>query len=266
MFPNTGLTSGEVEEKALLVCGDDGAEVIAAMEAAGALLFPVAKLRAFSTYAFSLSPDGAERFTLCIAGPGSANVEIALTELYHCGARKFVLSGTCGALSSVITTGSVVIISEALRRDGASYHYIPGADKIPLSAKMLELAESVLNEAGVVYGVAASVSTDSFYCMGASTGQDGELLYPGIPLKENFNPPEKFLELKKLIESSEKMVIEMESGAFYSICEASSGIRGYVAIKGVSNQVPFVGNEQVEHSGACLVSAISAAIKVLSAF
>lgn len=266
MFPNTGLTQGEVEEKALLVCGEDEPEVIAAMEAAGAVLFPVAKLRAFSTYAFSLSPEGDERFTLCLAGPGSACVEIAMTELYHCGARKFVLSGTCGSLSPEIKTGSVALISKALRRDGASFHYIPDGDEISLSSELRAEVESILKEAGTTFLSEPTVSTDSFYCMGAERGPDGALRYPGIPLKEKYSPPEKFLELKKIIEAGGELLIEMESAAFYSICEASACITRYAAIKGVSNQVPFIENEQVENSGACLKRAIAASLAVLSAF
>ncbi|NLW20005.1 MAG: nucleoside phosphorylase [Clostridiales bacterium] len=59
------------------------------------------------------------------------------------GARRFILFGSCGALTSSLTEGRLIVPTRAYRDEGLSYHYAPPADYItvrnaPLVAQVLD--------------------------------------------------------------------------------------------------------------------------------
>lgn len=260
MLPNTGLEAGDVELKALLVCGEDAGDLETALSATGAEYEPVQKYREFRTYRAKAAGAG---FTVCLTGLGSASVEVGLTELYMCGARQFVHTGTCGSLGGLIANNSVVLVDEAESHDGASFHYSPGESLRPAGASCLHKAKHILEINGVEYITGRMISTDTFYCMGAARDASGGIARPGLPLKPGFDPPRKFLELKRMLDDKKPYLIDMEAAAFYAICPAVDDDIFFISIKGVANSVPFVPGEQVENTGASLRKAIEAALCVL---
>ena len=53
-----------------------------------------------------------------------------LEEAYRfCGCRKFIACGGCGVLAPDIAVGQLVVLSGAIRDEGASYHYLPPAHR-----------------------------------------------------------------------------------------------------------------------------------------
>jgi uridine phosphorylase len=58
-------------------------------------------------------------------GIGSASVEVIVSELIDCGARRLMRVGSCGSMVPEITPGQVVIATGAVRDEETSRHYAP---------------------------------------------------------------------------------------------------------------------------------------------
>ncbi len=261
MLPNTGLTTKDVGRKVLFVCGEDAEDLTCALDSLGVRHALVKRYREFQTY--TISTDSLEA-TMCLTGLGSASVEVGLTELYLCGARQFVHSGTCGSLSGLVPNGSVVVVDEAESHDGASFHYNPGDPLRPANPDYLKKTKSILLNNGIAFTTGRMISTDTFYCMGAAPDGSGGIRRPGLPLKAELDPPEKFIILKNMLERKMPFLIDMEAAAFYAVCSAVDDNVFYISIKGVANRVPFIEGEQVENTGVCLCNAVEASLCILS--
>lgn len=72
------------------------------------------------------SADGSSIDVLTVAtGMGSASVEVVVSELIECGARRLLRVGSCGSMVSEILPGQVVIATGAVRDEQTSRHYAP---------------------------------------------------------------------------------------------------------------------------------------------
>jgi uridine phosphorylase len=58
-------------------------------------------------------------------GIGTASVEVVVSELIACGARRLLRLGSCGAMVEGIVPGQVVIVTGAVRDEQTSHHYAP---------------------------------------------------------------------------------------------------------------------------------------------
>jgi uridine phosphorylase len=58
-------------------------------------------------------------------GIGSASVEVIVSELIDCGARRLMRVGSCGSMVPEIVPGQVVIATGAVRDEETSRHYAP---------------------------------------------------------------------------------------------------------------------------------------------
>ena len=63
-------------------------------------------------------------------GIGSAIAAATLEEAIGFGCRKFIACGGCGVLAPDIAVGQLVVLSGAIRDEGASYHYLPPAREV----------------------------------------------------------------------------------------------------------------------------------------
>lgn len=61
---------------------------------------------------------------------------------FICGAKKFIVFGSCGALSDAVPKNQMIIPTEAYRDEGFSYHYAPASDyiKVKNSQRLTEIA------------------------------------------------------------------------------------------------------------------------------
>ena len=66
-------------------------------------------------------------------GIGSAIAAATLEEAIGFGCRKFIACGGCGVLALDIAVGQLVVLSGAIRDEGASYHYLPPAREVSLT-------------------------------------------------------------------------------------------------------------------------------------
>jgi uridine phosphorylase len=62
---------------------------------------------------------------VCSTGIGCMSAAIAIEELINVGCKYFIRVGTCGSLSSQINPGDIIIVTGAVRGDGASKEYVP---------------------------------------------------------------------------------------------------------------------------------------------
>ena len=102
------------------------------------------------TIAFYLSP-------ITSAGCGTNLEEVILLT----GARHYVLFGSCGALSSELTEGRLIVPTEAYRDEGFSYHYAPADDYI--TVKNAARVAEILEELGLPHVSGRCWTTDALF-------------------------------------------------------------------------------------------------------
>jgi DeoD family purine-nucleoside phosphorylase len=104
------------------------------------------------------APDGLP-VTIQSTGMGGPSAAIVVSELAQLGARQLLRIGTCGALAQSLALGDLLVVTEALPRDGASVAL--GAED-PLAPDE-PLLRSLLKAAGYAAQSGKVVSTDLFY-------------------------------------------------------------------------------------------------------
>ena len=96
-------------------------------------------------------------------GIGGCSAGIAVEELRNIGVRAAIRVGSCGSLQRDVALGDLIVVSGAVRDDGASKAYVP--DIYPAFAD-IELVSCVLEAAsalGVPYHEGVVHSHESFY-------------------------------------------------------------------------------------------------------
>lgn len=121
---------------------------------------PVARHREYTTYTGRVGGVAISSTSTGIGGPSTA---IAVEELAELGADTFIRVGTCGAIQPDVRCGDLVIVSAAVRHDGASDDYVekayPAAAHYQVVAALVEAAERL----GFRYHVGVAASTASFH-------------------------------------------------------------------------------------------------------
>ncbi|HPJ72182.1 MAG TPA: hypothetical protein PK636_05835, partial [bacterium] len=250
-------------ETVLLVFGEERSAVAAALEADGFSLEERARRRESRT--FRVSRPGLS-FPAVLAGYGSASTAGALGELVRLGARAFVMAGTCGA-SRHYSLGRVYLLDRAAANPlgglGAAGYFSrakPGEDFFP---------DPGLAEIGRRLGLPSVapgkiVSQDTFYGFGGVLDEQGELVDAGpAPVPGGGSPPgfEAFL---RLYRGGKPYLLDMETAFFYALCSAWRGVRG-VAVRGVSNHVPFPAGDYVTREKQALAASLRAAVEIVAA-
>ena len=108
------------------------------------------RLGRWSTPIYEIEHQG-RRLAFYHPGIGSAIAAATLEEAIGFGCRKFIACGGCGVLAPDIAVGQLVVLSGAIRDEGASYHYLPPAREVianPLGVytlvDMLKTTESLI--------------------------------------------------------------------------------------------------------------------------
>lgn len=103
-----------------------------------------------------------ERICLCQAPVGAAAAVQILDFLISGGVRKVISAGSCGALSD-IPENEFLIPTEALRCEGASYHYLPPSRTVSLNKQAITAIEKALLLHKKDFLHCKTWSTDGFY-------------------------------------------------------------------------------------------------------
>ena len=96
-------------------------------------------------------------------GVGSALAAGFTEEMIAIGGKKFIACGGCGVLDKEIAVGHPVILTAAVRDEGASYHYLPpGREALP-DPRAVAALEGACRRAGLPYLLGKAWTTDGLY-------------------------------------------------------------------------------------------------------
>jgi len=95
-----------------------------------------------------------------VGGPMAAGI---LEDEIAYGCRKFIVRGGCGVLEKGIAVGHLIVISSAVRDEGASYHYLPPGCEVIANPRGIAALETVLKQKGLPYIVGKTWTTDAPY-------------------------------------------------------------------------------------------------------
>jgi uridine phosphorylase len=79
------------------------------------------------------------------------------------GCRKFIACGGAGVLNKDIAVGHLIVVSSAVRDEGASYHYLPPSREVTADEAGIHALVKVLENCGVPHQVGKTWTTDAPY-------------------------------------------------------------------------------------------------------
>lgn len=96
-------------------------------------------------------------------GIGSALSASLLEEMIAYGGKKLVACGGCGVLHKEIAVGHLIVVTGAVRDEGASYHYLPPSREVSAQAKVVQILEDHLQARNLPYHLGKTWTTDAPY-------------------------------------------------------------------------------------------------------
>lgn len=96
-------------------------------------------------------------------GVGAPMTAILVEDLAAWGARRFVIIGLAGAISSDLRPGDVVAASKALRDEGTSHHYLPSEQYVAASLELTAVVQQALAQQNISFATGPVWSTDAPY-------------------------------------------------------------------------------------------------------
>jgi len=119
---------------------------------------------------------------------GSACAAATIEEFVSLGIKKFLACGSAGLIDDNFDSNKMFVITDAIRDEGASYHYAAPEVKAETSPRITKIIEDVFKEKNIEYEKGRVWTTDAFY-----------------------RETEKLIELRK---SQGAVAVEMECSAF----------------------------------------------------
>ena len=96
-------------------------------------------------------------------GIGGCSAGIAVEELRNIGVKAMIRTGSCGALQKGIGLGDLILVSGAVRDDGASMAYVPVGYPAYADVELLSCIITAARARGVRYHEGLAHSHESFY-------------------------------------------------------------------------------------------------------
>ncbi|MFX0064619.1 MAG: nucleoside phosphorylase [Candidatus Hermodarchaeota archaeon] len=127
----------------------------------------------------------------CQGLPGAPLTCILIEELIGLGVQEIIFLGIAGSIQPDITIGNRMIVTEAIRLEGTSYHYLPSEDSAIASSQMRKDLEEFLAAQGVPFHIGKICSTDA-------------------PFRETFT-------LIETLQKQKALAIDMEISAVFSV-------------------------------------------------
>lgn len=141
---------------------------------------------------YALTWNGA-RLLVFHPGVGAPLAAAFLEEVIALGVRVCVACGGAGALDKDLVAGHAVILSEAVRDEGTSYHYLPPARRVSASPRAVSALQDTLRQRGVEHVLGSAWTTDGIYR--ETVGRRARRLAEGC------------------------LVVEMEAAAFFAVAQ-----------------------------------------------
>ena len=96
-------------------------------------------------------------------GIGGASAGIAVEELNNLGVKNMIRIGSCGALQPGVKLGDLILVSGAVRDDGASTSYIEPIFPAVPDYSLLSACAAAAKQRGYAHHIGIARSHDSFY-------------------------------------------------------------------------------------------------------
>jgi uridine phosphorylase len=96
-------------------------------------------------------------------GVGAPLAAGMLEEVIALGCDRIVACGGAGALRGDLVLGHAVVVDEAVRDEGTSFHYLPAGRTVAADPHGVAVLTELLTDAGVPFVVGKSWTTDAFY-------------------------------------------------------------------------------------------------------
>lgn len=94
---------------------------------------------------------------------GAPAAAFTLEEAIACGAKTIFEVGLSGGLQAFLKPGDIIVVTEAIRDEGTSYHYLPPNVKVESSTRLRELFIKCLKGRKIEHFVGSVWSTDGVY-------------------------------------------------------------------------------------------------------
>jgi len=102
-------------------------------------------------------------FGLVHPGVGAPFAAAVLEEAIANGVRKVIVCGGGGVLDREIAVGHLLVLQDAVRDEGTSYHYLPPSRRAAAHPDAVAALVSTLEGHGIPHLVATAWTTDAFY-------------------------------------------------------------------------------------------------------
>jgi len=100
---------------------------------------------------------------VCSTGIGCMSAAVAIEELTNVGCKYFIRVGTCGSLSPQINPGDIIIVTGAIRGDGASKEYVPIEYPAVADYRTVTALRNRANKESTDYSLGIIRTHDAFY-------------------------------------------------------------------------------------------------------
>lgn len=182
----------------------------------------ISSCREFTTWSAILNQ---QTIIICSTGIGGSSTSIVVEELSQLGIHTFLRVGTAGAIQNYIQIGDMLIITAAVRCDGASQHFapieFPAVADLSCSTALIKAGKKI--GANLHHGI--TVSTDTFY-----PGQERKDTYSKHIIKKLQG---SLIEWKNM----NIMSYEMESATLLTMCATQKKLRAGVITGVIINRM-----------------------------
>lgn len=96
-------------------------------------------------------------------GIGSSLSASLLEEVIAFGGKHFIACGGAGVLQKEIAVGNLILVSDAIRDEGASYHYLPPGREVKAQKDILRACEKDMQKQNIPYRLGKTWTTDAPY-------------------------------------------------------------------------------------------------------
>jgi uridine phosphorylase len=94
---------------------------------------------------------------------GSSAAVIMLEEAIACGVKWIFEIGPCGSLNSSLGPGDIIVVTDAIRDEGTSLHYLPKAITVAASPILRENLVNILRKKRINHAIGTIWTTDGLY-------------------------------------------------------------------------------------------------------
>lgn len=94
---------------------------------------------------------------------GSPNAAASLEELASLGFKNFIAAGSAGLIVDNFDVANMLIVEDAIRDEGASYHYAPPEVEATTSPVITEAIKTCFENRGINFKIGKTWTTDAFY-------------------------------------------------------------------------------------------------------